>query len=161
MKRSSLQKRLVRLFLECGITLATAESCTGGLIAKLITDVPGSSAVLLGGVVSYTNEVKIGMLGVSPETIARDTEVSHSCAKEMAMGVRDRLGSDFAVATTGFAGPGGGTEQDPVGTVYLAVASQKGVWSERFEAPHGSTRTEVRNAAARRAMELLMQAAEA
>ena len=114
MKNESLQHRIVREFSARGITLATAESCTGGLIAKLVTDIPGSSSVLLGGCVTYTNEVKIKLLGVDPAIIDRDTEVSHTCAKAMAQGARALMGSDIAVSTTGYAGPGGGTERDPV-----------------------------------------------
>ena len=102
-----------------GMTLATAESCTGGLIAKLITDVPGSSAVLVGGVVSYTNAVKMQVLGVDPSVIERDTEVSTACARSMAEGARALMKTDLAVSATGYAGPGGGTARDPVGTVYL------------------------------------------
>ena len=156
MKTESLQRRLVREFSARGITIATAESCTGGLIAKLVTDVPGSSAVLLGGCVTYTNEIKMDLLGVDPAIIERDTEVSHTCAKAMAEGVRRRLGATVGVSTTGYAGPTGGTENDPVGTVYIAVSTEKCTVGERFCAPLGSTRIQVRNAAARRALALLL-----
>ena len=160
MKNESLQHRIVREFSARGITLATAESCTGGLIAKLVTDIPGSSSVLLGGCVTYTNEVKIKLLGVDSAIIDRDTEVSHTCAKAMAQGARALMGSDIAVSTTGYAGPGGGTERDPVGTVYIAVSTQKCTTGERFSAPVGATREQVRNAAAHRALELLLEIAE-
>jgi PncC family amidohydrolase len=154
-------RQLVKKFAETGITVSTAESCTGGLIAKLITDVPGSSSVLAGGCVSYTNEIKTTVLGVDPAIIARDTEVSHACAAAMAEGARRLFGTDLAVSTTGFAGPTGGTEDDPVGTVYLAVASACGTRTERFTAPVGASRCGVRNAAALRALELLCEAAVA
>ena len=160
MKNESLQRRLVRVFSEQGITLATAESCTGGLIAKLVTDVPGSSSVLLGGCVTYTNDVKINLLGVDPSVIERDTEVSHTCARAMARGARERIGATVGVSTTGYAGPTGGTERDPVGTVYIAVSTEKCTVGERFCAPLGSTRTQVRNAAAQRALELVLSLAE-
>jgi len=151
-------EELVRELLAHKKTLAAAESCTGGLIAKLITDVPGSSAVLAGGVVSYTNEVKTQVLGVDPVIIERDTEVSLACAKAMAEGVRRLMRTDFSVSTTGYAGPGGGTEKDPVGTVYLGISTPTGSFSERFCAPAGADRSGVREAAACRAMELLMKA---
>ena len=149
---------LVQLLKAQRMTLATAESCTGGLIAKLITDVPGSSAVLAGGVVSYTNEVKTRVLGVDSAIIERDTEVSHACANAMADEVRRLMNTDCSVSTTGYAGPGGGTEKDPVGTVYLGVSTPTGSFSERFCAPAGTDRSGVREAAACRAMELLMKA---
>lgn len=146
---------LVRTFAQKGITVGTAESCTGGLVAKLITDVAGSSQVLRGGFVTYTNEVKTRLLGVDPLIFERETEVSHACAKAMAAGAGERLDVTLAVSLTGFAGPTGGTEDDPVGTVYIGIASPRGVTSERFCAPDPSTRESVRHAAAMRALELL------
>ena len=160
MTEYTLSERVVSLLSDKSLTVFTAESCTGGLIAKLVTDVPGSSSVLLGGCVTYTNEVKIKLLGVDPAIIDRDTEVSHTCAKAMAQGARERIGTDIAVSTTGYAGPGGGTERDPVGTVYIAVSTKKGTTGERFSAPAGATRAQVRNAAAHRALELLLEIAE-
>ena len=151
-------ERLVKEFSARGITVGTAESCTGGLIAKLITDVAGSSAVLRGGFVTYTNEVKTALLGVDPTIFAEHTEVSRACAEAMARGARERLSCTLAVSATGFAGPGGGNEKDPVGTVYLGIATPSGTYSERFSAPEGATRDEVRNAAALRAIELLLAA---
>ena len=114
MTEAQLAEKLVAVFTARGITLSTAESCTGGLIAKLVTDVPGSSAVLVGGCVSYTNAVKTGVLKVPEEIIARDTEVSPACAVAMAEGARKLFGTDIAVSSTGYAGPGGGTARDPV-----------------------------------------------
>ena len=151
-----IAKQLVQKFTQRKLTVATADSCTGGLIAKLITDMAGSSAVLYGGFVTYTNEVKINVLGVDPAIIARDTEVSHACAQAMAEGARVRLGTDFGISTTGYAGPRGGTESDPVGTVYIGISTKQGTRSERFCAPAGATRTQVRNAAALRALEMLL-----
>ena len=152
-----LERKVVTEYTKNNLTLATAESCTGGLIAKRVTDVPGSSAVLCGGLVTYTNEAKTALLGVDPRIFERDTEVSHACAKAMAEGARKRLGADVAISTTGFAGPGGGTETDPVGTVYIGISTAKGTESERFCAPAGATRSEVRTAAANRALERLLQ----
>lgn len=108
-------------------TVAVAESCTGGLISKRITDVSGSSAVLGYGVVTYANEAKVKLLSVKPETLEKYGAVSEQTAREMALGVRVISGSDIGIATTGIAGPGGGTAEKPVGLVYLGVASDKGV----------------------------------
>ena len=108
-----------------GRTLAVAESCTGGMLAELLTDIPGSSEAFVGGVVAYANQVKERLLGVDANTLAQDGAVSEATAKEMAEGVRRALGSDFGVGITGIAGPGGGTEEKPVGLVYVAVADNR------------------------------------
>ena len=115
-----------------GMTLASAESCTGGTIAKMITAIPGSSEVFKGTVVSYATEVKEEVLGVNHEDVERYTVVSQQVAEQMAVGVKALLKTDYAVATTGVAGPGGGTEENPVGTVWIAVAGPKGVISKRY-----------------------------
>ena len=106
------------------LTVSTAESCTGGLMGKLFTDVSGASAVFSGGMITYTNHIKINKLGVSVETIDKHTEVSFECAAEMAMRAREYFETDIGVSATGFAGPGGGNENDPVGTVYLGVSTK-------------------------------------
>lgn len=108
-------------------TLALAESCTGGAIADTITDVPGASEVFLGGVVAYANSAKINQLGVSAETLRVHGAVSEAVARELAAGARAKFGSDYALAVTGLAGPGGGTETTPVGTVFIALASAQGI----------------------------------
>lgn len=140
---------------EKGVTVGCAESCTGGLIAKYLTDAPGSSAVLQGGFVTYTNELKTSLLGVKNELIEKHTEVSHPCAKAMAEGARARLGVTVALSSTGYAGPGGGTEADPVGTVYLGISTPKGTGSERLSLSPQMSREQIREAAAARALELL------
>jgi nicotinamide-nucleotide amidase len=109
-----------------GLTLATAESCTGGLIAERLTRVPGSSDVFLGGIVAYANEVKARQLGVPEELIDEHGAVSAEVAAAMVSGVRERLGADVAVADTGVAGPGGGTAEKPVGLVYVAAETPSG-----------------------------------
>lgn len=151
-------RRVIARCYDRGMTIATAESCTGGLIAKVLTDIPGCSAVFAGACVTYTNAVKEALLGVDPAIIDRDTEVSHACAAAMAVGVRERLGVDAAVSTTGFAGPGGGTPCDPVGTVYIGISTAAGVRTERFSVPDPSSRTAVRESAALRALQLLEEA---
>ena len=114
---------LVSLCLEKNVTFGTAESCTGGLISASVTDVPGASAVFFGGIVSYVNSVKAGLLGVKNETLSAHGAVSEETAGEMSCGARRALGVDFAVSVTGLAGPGGGTKEKPVGLVYISVAS--------------------------------------
>lgn len=105
-----------------GLTLATAESCTGGTIAQRLAAIPGASAFLKGGVVAYSNEVKMSQLGVSADTLAAHGAVSEETVREMVCGARKRLGADIAVATTGIAGPTGGTPEKPVGTVWIGLA---------------------------------------
>ena len=115
-----------------GLTVATAESCTGGLVASRLTDVAGSSEYVKGGVVSYTNEVKADVLAVDHDMLAREGAVSDAVARAMAEGVRRKLGADFGVSTTGLAGPGGGTDETPVGTVFIAVAGNEGTTAEKY-----------------------------
>lgn len=117
-----LEEALGRSLRRCGLTIATAESCTGGYVAHKITSVPGASDYFLGAVVAYANEVKVGLLGVSAEDLRRHGAVSKAVAMQMAKGVRTRLQTDLAVATTGIAGPSGGSTDKPVGTVWVAAA---------------------------------------
>lgn len=118
---------LVALARARGAALATAESCTGGLVAALLTDVPGSSAVLDRGFVTYSNDAKAAMLGVHPALIAAEGAVSEAVARAMAAGALARSAADAAVAITGVAGPGGGSELKPVGLVHFALARRGGV----------------------------------
>ncbi|WP_294158098.1 CinA family protein [uncultured Selenomonas sp.] len=110
------------------LTIAAAESCTGGLVTSRLTDVPGSSEYVMGSIVSYSNEVKEKLVGVRHETLVKHGAVSGETAAEMAEGVRKAIGTDVGIATTGIAGPGGGTEEKPVGLVYTAVATGKHTW---------------------------------
>ncbi len=120
-----LNATVVRLLTEHKETLVLAESCTGGYVANRITDVPGASAVFLCGLVTYSNEAKQQLLGVRAETLTQHGAVSEAVAREMAEGARARIGADYAIAVTGIAGPGGGTEAKPVGTVFIALATAR------------------------------------
>ena len=118
------------------LTIALAESCTGGMIASILTDIPGSSHYLMGGVVSYSNFAKMHLLGVRAETLDVHGAVSPETALEMAQGVRRLLKTDLAIAVTGIAGPGGGTPEKPVGLVYLHLAAENVDWGEMHVWPH-------------------------
>ena len=120
----TLEKCIGRLLKGTGKTVSTAESCTGGSIASLLTSVAGSSEYFLGSVVSYANSVKTGVLGVDGETILTHGAVSSECVAQMAEGVRKLTGSDFSIATSGIAGPGGGSAEKPIGLVWIGVSSQ-------------------------------------
>jgi len=121
-----LEDVIVRLLTEHKETLSLAESCTGGFIANRLTNVPGASAVLLAGLVTYSNSAKQTFLGVKADTLAEHGAVSEQVAKEMAEGARQRTGSDYAISVTGIAGPSGGTEAKPVGTVFIGLATSRG-----------------------------------
>lgn len=127
----TLEQVVVGLLKRRGETLAVAESCTGGLLGGRITSVAGSSEVFLGGIISYSNEAKVSLLGVSADLLATDGAVSGPVAEAMARGARERLRADLGVAITGIAGPGGGTAEKPVGLVYLGLADRGGAQSER------------------------------
>ena len=134
----TLEELAHKTLTERGLTLATAESCTGGNIARLLTAQAGSSAYFKGGIVAYSNEVKESALGVRNSTLEAHGAVSEETVREMAEGVRERLGADLAIATTGIAGPTGGTPEKPVGTVWVAVASAQGTETKLLQL--GSTR---------------------
>jgi nicotinamide-nucleotide amidase len=121
-----------KLLRERGKSLSTAESCTGGYLAHLITSVPGSSDYYRGSVIAYANDIKIALLGVSEESLARHGAVSEEVVREMALGAIKRFDTDYAISTSGVAGPDGGTPEKPVGTVWVAVASRVGVTTKLF-----------------------------
>lgn len=122
-----LARRLFDVCVERGLTVATAESCTGGLVAHSITEIAGSSTYYLGGFVTYADDVKRDQLGVGADLLAAHGAVSAQVARAMAEGARTRIGTDLAVAITGIAGPGGGSDEKPVGLTYVAVADGTGV----------------------------------
>jgi len=128
----SMDSVVASLFREKGLTLSLAESCTGGLIAKRITDIPGSSTYFLEGVITYTNTAKIRLLGVSPQLLEEKGAVSSEVAMAMARGMRKLSGSDIALAVTGVAGPDGGSEEKPVGTVFVAMASHSACQAKKY-----------------------------
>ena len=153
----ALAERLQALCLGLSLTVATAESCTGGLVANLITEVDGSSGYFLGGVVSYSDEAKRTLLDVPPEEIDAHGAVSAQVARSMAKGGRARFGASLAVAVTGIAGPGGGTDAKPVGLTYVAAADDDGVEVRRFH--WTGDRTGNKRESARAALELLIERA--
>ena len=153
---SSLEQVVLGLLKEHGKTLGTAESCTGGLIAKRITDLPGASSALTGGIVSYTNQVKINVLGVSPELLEEQGAVCADVAIAMAKGARAVLGCDLAVSATGVAGPDSDDRGNPVGLVYVALADSERSWVRKLEL--GGTlhrRDRIRTLAANHALDMV------
>jgi PncC family amidohydrolase len=150
--------RLQQLALARGVTVATAESCTGGLIGHALTSVPGSSDYFLGGIISYANEVKTGLLDVPASAIEHHGAVSAQVAVAMAEGVRAQIGCDYGVAVTGVAGPGGGTEAKPVGLTYVAAAGPDGHEVRRHLWTGDREENKTHSAAA--ALELLLELLE-
>ena len=152
-----LERTIAERLTALGVTIATAESCSGGLIAHRITNVAGSSAYFLGGVVTYGNDAKEKLLGVPCETLAAHGAVSAAVARAMAEGARRAFGSDYAVGVTGIAGPAGGTPEKPVGLVYIAVAGPRGtaVTRNQFDGPREAVKEKTADAALTLLMEHL------
>ena len=155
MEDKPIERVVFDLLINKGMTFASAESCTGGNIAHVITLIPGSSEIFKGTAVTYATPMKTKVLGVPAETIENHGVVSQPVVEAMAKGVRNLMEADFGVATTGVAGPGGGTEENPVGTVWIGVASAHGVVSKRFN--FGKDRENVINRATIAAYEMLRQ----
>ena len=133
----NIEEKVGELLKSQKMTLSTAESCTGGGVAALITSVPGSSEYFKGGIVAYSNEAKTSLLHVSPETLEKHGAVSQETVIEMARGAMDALKTDCAIATSGIAGPGGGTPQKPVGTIWMAVACKGKIVTRQEEGDLG------------------------
>lgn len=134
-----IEEKIGECLKDKGMTLSTAESCTGGGIAALITSVPGSSSYFKGGIVAYSNEVKMNLLHVSPQTLEKYGAVSRETVIEMAKGAMEALKTECAVATSGIAGPGGGTLEKPVGTIWMAVACRDKIVTRKEEGDLGRT----------------------
>jgi nicotinamide-nucleotide amidase len=147
----TLEVVLGQLLTEKGLTIGTAESCTGGSVAATITSVPGSSAYFKGSIVSYATETKINLLGIPSEIIEKHSVVSTEVAEEMASRVQKILGVDYAIATTGNAGPAKGDSDAGVGTVFIAIATPEGIYSEEFN--FGQPREKVIDRAVNKALE--------
>lgn len=137
-----LASRVIEIFREKGLSLALAESCTGGMIAETITNVAGASDIFYGSAVTYVNGAKEHILGVARETLEKHGAVSSECAEEMACGARRVYGADVAMSVTGIAGPGGGSEAKPVGTVWFGLATKDGVetFRRRFDGDRAAVR---------------------
>jgi nicotinamide-nucleotide amidase len=145
-----------QLLVAKGQTLAVAESCTGGGLGQMLTDTPGSSSYFMGGIISYADRVKIGLLGVNEEDLAAEGAVSKTVACQMAVGVKARLGTDWGVSITGVAGPGGGTETKPVGLVYIGIAHPHGeVEGIKYQLGSQQERELIRQMSAAQSLDLL------
>ena len=155
---ADLAQRVVEALILQGKTLSCAESCTGGLLAAVLTDVAGCSAVFPGSFVTYSDEIKHRVLGVRRKSLKLHSAVSPQVAAEMAVGARERLGVDFALSLTGYAGPDGGTEEDPVGTVYVGISTLERTRVRRYSAPLGADRAAVRAGAVLCALQMLTEA---
>ena len=153
----SMEEAAIAKLRENSLTLAVAESCTGGLISKLITDMPGVSDVFLGGAVTYANSAKENIIGVSRESLDRYGAVSEAVALEMARGVREKFGSDVGVSATGVAGPSGGTEEKPVGCVFVAISSKDGEYARRLSLSPMRSRDYIRNVTAEHVFDLILK----
>lgn len=151
---SSLEETVVRLLTEKRLTLATAESCTGGLISNRITDVPGASGVFTHGFITYANEAKVSLLGVSPADLEAHGAVSETVARQMAAGALQASGADLAVAVTGIAGPGGGSDEKPVGTAWIGLAA-RGSETVAFKVFHPRNRHDFKLAVSQAALDAL------
>jgi PncC family amidohydrolase len=160
-----LEFKLKELLIKKGLKLSTAESCTGGLVAARIVNVPGSSAYFMGGVVAYDNTVKMKVLNVSPETLLKYGAVSEQTAKEMVIGVKKLMGTECAISTTGIAGPSGGTPEKPVGLTYIGISVGDRVEVFRFvfedkDSDEVARRNNRRRKAAKKALKLLIDMLE-
>lgn len=154
----SIEENLVQTLAEMGLTISTAESCTGGMVASTIIDVVGASDVYNEGFITYSNEAKVKYLNVSEETLQKYGAVSEQVVREMASGCRVVTGSDVAVVTSGIAGPGGGSVEKPVGLVYIACAYKDVIETRDFK--FDGDRTQVRMQATVEAIQMVMDLLE-
>ena len=145
-KGETLPQKFVAVLKNMGLTFSCAESCTGGLLASYLTEIPGVSEVFMGSAVTYTNEIKHSLLGVKNETLEKYGAVSSQCVEEMALGCAERFNSDVAISISGIAGPGGGTPEKPVGTVYMGFYYKGKVSSTRYNITGERKRVQMRSA---------------
>ena len=155
----TISEQLGQVLITQKVTIATAESCTGGLLGHLLTSVSGSSTYYLGGVIAYSNAVKESMLGVRHETLVAYGAVSEQTAKEMAAGTRERIGSDIGISTTGIAGPTGGTPEKPVGLIYIGISTAEKTVA--FECHFKGSREEIKEETARTLLKKVLDALQA
>ena len=148
-------EKISELMIKNKLTLAIAESCTGGLISHTVTNIPGSSAFFQMGIVSYSNTAKVNLLNVQRKTLQRHGAVSSQTAEEMAQGIRIKAGADIGLSTTGIAGPGGGTPDKPVGLVYIALSDKKGNASYKYT--FRGNRWENKESTCQKSLELLIK----
>jgi PncC family amidohydrolase len=148
-----LEEEIGRLLDRQKLTIAVAESATGGLISNLITNIPGSSNYFTGAVVAYENEIKVKVLGVNSETIEKHGAVSEQCGEEMAQGVRELMNTDIGLSDTGIAGPSGASPEKAVGLFYIGLSSKKGTWAQRHV--FSGSRLENKQSAAETALNIL------
>jgi len=153
--RAPLEVSVGELLRQRGLWLAVAESCTGGLIGHLLTNVPGSSDYFLGGVIAYANEAKVGLLGVRQDTLEKHGAVSQETALEMARGVRTAMQAGIGISVTGIAGPSGGTVEKPVGTVWIGLSSNDEEYARHFQ--WSGNRLSVKKQSAQAALQMLRQ----
>ena len=153
----SIEDTVIRRLRARGMPIACAESCTGGLVAKRLTDVAGCSDVFMGGCVTYSNDAKARLLGVMGESLERYGAVSEQVALEMARGVRERLGTDIGISTTGIAGPGGGTPEKPVGTIWIAISTREREFARLLRLSPHRERAYLRTLASNQALALTFE----
>ena len=152
----ALSKQVGDLLACKNLTLAVAESCTGGLLGHCITSISGSSTYFKGGVIAYSNDIKTSMLGVAPELLAREGAVSEAVAGAMAEGIMNRFGADIGIGITGVAGPTGGTDKKPIGLVYIGLTHNGDSVVRKFSFS-GETREQIKQAGAQAALEMLIK----
>jgi PncC family amidohydrolase len=151
------EQAIARILLSHSMSVSTAESCTGGLISSRLTDIAGSSAYVKENYVTYANEIKTKILGVSEKTLARFGAVSEECAREMVQGLFERTDCDIAIATTGIAGPGGATEDKPVGLIFIAIKNKYATEVKKIEIKEKHSRKAMKFLFSQYALELLLE----
>ena len=156
MGKAELEKKVAALLTEAKLTVAVAESCTGGLLGHRLTSVPGSSEYFVGGVIAYSNEIKNKILGVGLDVLRKEGAVSDTVARLMAIAIRGRFGADLGMAVTGVAGPGGGSEEKPVGLVWVALSGDKGCRVRRLDLS-GKRRAAVKTGSSAAALEMIVE----